>query len=70
MGAEAVFRELGYPYWAARAQLDRAEWLAGQGRVEEAERLAGEAAATFEVVGAVPMVARAAAVSKAAAAVS
>jgi class 3 adenylate cyclase len=70
LGAEGVFRELGYPYWAARAQLDRAEWLAGQGRVEEAERLAGEAAATFEVVGAVPMVARAAAVSKAAAAVS
>ena len=30
VAAEATFRELGYPYWTARAQLDRAEWLAGQ----------------------------------------
>ena len=37
VGAEASFRELGYPYWTARAQLDRAEWLARQGRAEEAD---------------------------------
>jgi hypothetical protein len=70
MGAEAALRELGYPYWTAQAQLDRAEWLVGQDRAEEAERLAEEAAATFERVGAAPMVSRARAISKATAAVS
>lgn len=69
-GAEALFRELGYPYWTARAQLDRAEWLARQGRAAEAERLADEAAETFERVGAVPVLLRARAISKAAAKVS
>ena len=44
VAAEAAFRELGYPYWTARAQLDRAEWLARQGRHDESTRLAGEAA--------------------------
>ena len=63
VGAEAAFRDLGYPYWTARAQLDRAEWLARQGRLEESTRLAGEAAAVFERVGIPPMVARARAVS-------
>ena len=67
---EASFRELGYPYWTARAQLDRAEWLARQGRAEEADRLADEAAETFERVGAVPVLLRARAISKAAAEVS
>ena len=38
VGAEGAFRELGYPYWTARAQLDRAEWLARQGRLEESAR--------------------------------
>ena len=31
LAAERDFGELGYPYWAARAQLDRAESLASQG---------------------------------------
>jgi len=57
--AEAAFRGLGYPYWTARAQLDRAEWLARQGRPDESAKLAAEAAATFNTVGAVPMLARA-----------
>ena len=59
VSAEATFRDLGYPYWTARAQLDRAEWLARQGRLDESARLADEAAATFEAVGAAPMLARA-----------
>ncbi len=62
LAAEREFGELGYPYWAARAQLDRAEWLASQGRVEESARLANEAAATFQQIGAAPMFARARAV--------
>ena len=62
VAAEGAFRELGYPYWTARAQLDRAEWLVPQDRAQEAARLAHEAAETFEVVGAAPMLARALAV--------
>ena len=57
--AEATFRDLGYPYWRARAQLDRAEWLARQERLEESARLAGESASTFVSVGAAPMLVRA-----------
>ena len=59
VAVEMTFRDLGYPYWTARAQLDRAEWLAGQGRLDESARLAAEAAATFETIGAAPMLARA-----------
>jgi hypothetical protein len=58
VAAEAALRGLGYPYWTARAQLDRAEWLARQGRLDESAKLASEAAATFETVGAAPMLAR------------
>ena len=57
--AEATFRELGYPYWTARAELDRAEWLSRQRRPDESAELAGEAAGTFEAVGAASMLARA-----------
>jgi class 3 adenylate cyclase/tetratricopeptide (TPR) repeat protein len=53
--AEATLRDLGYPYWTARVQLDRAEWLLGQARPEEAVRLAEQAAVTFEALGAWPM---------------
>ncbi|MGA2802905.1 MAG: adenylate/guanylate cyclase domain-containing protein [Acidimicrobiales bacterium] len=59
IAAETVFRGLGYPIWLARAQLDRAEWLARQGRLVESARIAEQAAAGFETVGAVPMLARA-----------
>jgi hypothetical protein len=59
VAAEGALRELGYPYWTARAQLDRAEWLARQSRLEESMRLASQAAASFEKVGAAPMLARA-----------
>lgn len=59
VSVETAFRDLGYPYWEARAQLDRAEWLARTGRFEEAATLASQAVTTFETVGAQPMVARA-----------
>jgi len=57
--SETTFRELGYPYWVARAQLERAEWLTGQGRPDESARLASQAAATFEMVDTTPMLVRA-----------
>jgi len=59
IAAETAFRNLGYPIWLARAQLDRAEWLARRGRPDESARLAEDAAAALENVGAVPMLARA-----------
>jgi len=49
--AEAAFLELGYPYWTARAGLDRAEWLADRGRAAEAGELANDLAAAFERLG-------------------
>jgi len=57
--AETMFRDLGYPYWTARAQLDRSEWLADQDRQDEAAALASEAAAMFERLGTSPMLLRA-----------
>ncbi len=63
VAAEETFRELGYAYWTARAQLELAEWLAGQGRAGAAATLAGQAAATFEQLGAQPMLGRARALS-------
>jgi tetratricopeptide (TPR) repeat protein len=57
--AEKGFRDLNYPYWTARVQLDLAEWLARQGRLDESARIATEAAAAFETLGAAPMLAHA-----------
>ncbi len=59
VAVEMTFRDLGYQYWTARAQLDRVQWLADQRRLDESARLAAEAAATFNTVGAAPMLARA-----------
>ncbi len=59
VAAETTCRQLGYPYWTARAQLDRAEWLKGQDRPDESTRLAVEAAATFDTLGTVPLLIRA-----------
>ena len=58
VASENAFRELGYPYWVARAQLDRAEWLARRDNLEESAELVAEAASTFERLGATPMLAR------------
>jgi class 3 adenylate cyclase/tetratricopeptide (TPR) repeat protein len=62
-GVEAVMADLGYRYWQARVQLDLAEWLARQGRSDEALAIAGAAAATFEELRVDTMLARARAVS-------
>ncbi len=57
--AEAAFGDLGYRYWHARIRLDLAEWLAHEGRADEATALANAAAITFEELGVEPMRARA-----------
>ena len=57
--AETMFRELGYPYWAARAQLELAELLARQDRLDESAGHARAAATTFERLRAAPMLDRA-----------
>ncbi len=62
VAAEATFRDLGYEYWTARTQLDRAEWLADRDRFDESTGPAAEAAATFESIGVAPMLARARAI--------
>ncbi|HXY45273.1 MAG TPA: adenylate/guanylate cyclase domain-containing protein [Acidimicrobiales bacterium] len=64
VGAEASFRDLGYPYWMARTQLQRAEWLAGGGRVEESAKLAGDVADIFDRVRVPPLFARARALAE------
>jgi class 3 adenylate cyclase/tetratricopeptide (TPR) repeat protein len=55
VAAEQTLRELGYPYWTARVQLDRAEWLLAQERLEEAALLSGQASAAFQALGVRPM---------------
>ena len=55
IAAESTLRDLGYPYWTARAQLDRAEWIAGKGRQVEAASIANQAAEIFERLGTQPM---------------
>ena len=58
-GLVAAETALGYRVWVARAQLDRAKWLARQGRLGESAQIAERAAAGFAYVGAAPMLGRA-----------
>jgi tetratricopeptide (TPR) repeat protein len=50
----SAFRELAYPYWHARAQLDLAGWLSDQDRGQEGTPLLADAADTFARLGAQP----------------
>ena len=45
-------------FYLAVTQLEQAEWLAEQGRADEAEPLLAEARETFEQLGATPWLAR------------
>jgi class 3 adenylate cyclase/tetratricopeptide (TPR) repeat protein len=56
--AEAVFREHGLTFFVAATELEHAEWLAGQGRREEAEPLLAEAREIFERLAATPWIER------------
>jgi class 3 adenylate cyclase/tetratricopeptide (TPR) repeat protein len=58
--AAALFGDLGLPSWTAVTELERAEWLAANGRLEDAEPLLAEARETFERLGATPWLERAA----------
>jgi class 3 adenylate cyclase/tetratricopeptide (TPR) repeat protein len=57
--AGQTLRELGYPYWLARVQLDHAAWLLEHNRPTDATPLLTDAAGTFERLDAQPALARA-----------
>jgi len=56
--AEVAFRNLSLPFWLAVTQLEHGEWLAAQGRADEAEPLLTEAREIFERLGAAPWLER------------
>jgi ATP/maltotriose-dependent transcriptional regulator MalT len=56
--AEALFREFDLAFYLAATQLEHAEWLAAQGRGDEAEPLLDEARKTFEGLEARPWLER------------
>jgi tetratricopeptide (TPR) repeat protein len=49
-----LFRELGFPFYLAVTLLEQGEWLAAQGRRDEAEPLLAEAREIFERLAAKP----------------
>jgi class 3 adenylate cyclase/tetratricopeptide (TPR) repeat protein len=57
--AVAAFDELGYPYPLARARIDLAEWMIGQGRKADAVPLLTQAVEALTRLGAAPALARA-----------
>ena len=57
--AEEMFREYAMPFWLAVVELEHAEWLAGQGRADEAEPLLADAREVFERLEATPWLERA-----------
>jgi class 3 adenylate cyclase/tetratricopeptide (TPR) repeat protein len=60
--AAAIFREFGMPFWLATTQTEHGEWLAAQGKADDAEPLLGEAYAAFQRLDAKPWLERIAAV--------
>jgi ATP/maltotriose-dependent transcriptional regulator MalT len=56
--AADAFRELGFPFHTAVAELEHGEWLLETGRAEEAAPLLAEARAAFEMLKARPWVDR------------
>jgi tetratricopeptide (TPR) repeat protein len=57
--AEREFRTLGLPWDLATTLLESAEWLAGRGRMADAQHAAEEALALFRQLGARPSIERA-----------
>jgi hypothetical protein len=57
--AAGLFRELAMPFYLAVTELEHAEWLAAQGRGDEAEPLLTEAREIFERLDAAPLMERA-----------
>lgn len=56
--AGGLLQELGVPFALAVVRLEHAEWLAANGRADEAETLLAEARRTFERLAAAPWLAR------------
>ena len=56
--AARIFREIEYSFDLAVVVLEQAEWLAGEGRIDEAASLAAEARAIFERLRATPYLER------------
>ena len=54
VSAAALFREFGMVFFVAVAELEHGEWLAGQGRRDDAEPLLAEAREIFEQLEAAP----------------
>ena len=57
-GAAGLFREMAFPFWLAVTMLEHAEWLKGQGRVEDASASLTEAREIFERLEARPWLER------------
>src|SRR5205823_9052737 len=57
-GATGLFRELAVPFYQAVTELESSEWLAAEGRSEEAEPLLAEAREIFERLEAKPWLER------------
>jgi ATP/maltotriose-dependent transcriptional regulator MalT len=57
--AAAAFREYGTPFYLACTELEHAEWLVTDGRIEEAQSLLAEARDIFERLHATPWLERA-----------
>jgi tetratricopeptide (TPR) repeat protein len=56
--ATEIFREISFPFYVAVALLEHGEWLAGQGRREDAEPLLAEAREIFKRLKARPWLER------------
>jgi hypothetical protein len=56
--AEGGFGEYGFSFWLAVTELEHGEWLAANGRTDEAEPLLAEARETFLRLEAVPWLER------------
>jgi predicted ATPase len=56
--AESIFREFGLPFWLAATELEHAEWIAAQGRADEAQPLLDEAREIFTRLEARPWLER------------
>ena len=68
--AHPLYREFDFTFHEAVTKLEHAEWLARQGRIEDAQPLIATAGATFEQFEAMPWLKRVAALLASAQAVS
>jgi hypothetical protein len=57
-GAAGLFREMAMPFYLAVAELEQAEWLVTEGRIDEAEAVLVEAREIFERLEATPWLER------------